>query len=142
MFKAIYAIAKTIQEKDLYIYGINRDSVAVFTNLALWGADIKGFIDSGEERYVGQHYMNRPILSIEQIKDRIQEVTFVAADEHSKKQLAEAVGEETRIYFYDEVIEPNEELRQRDVYIYGIGGYGEKFTDNVVSAASKLKRHA
>ena len=87
MFKAIYAIAKTIQEKDLYIYGINRDSVAVFTNLALWGADIKGFIDSGEERYVGQHYMNRPILSIEQIKDRIQEVTFVAADEHSKKQL-------------------------------------------------------
>lgn len=139
MFKAIYAIAKTIQEKDLYIYGINRDSVAVFTNLALWGADIKGFIDSGEERYVGQHYMNRPILSIEQIRDRIQEVTFVAADEHSKKQLAEAVGEETRIYFYDEVIEPNEELRQRDVYIYGIGGYGEKIYRQCCECGIKIK---
>lgn len=138
MLRTIYSIAKTIQEKDMYIYGVNRDSIAVFTNLALWGGDIKGFIDN-LDRYVGQKYLNRPIISIRQLSDRLQEIAIIVSDEYSKKEVIEAVGEKIQVCFYDEVIEPNEKLRERDVYIYGIGGYGETIYKQCCESGIRIK---
>lgn len=62
MLKIFYSIAEKIQKKDIYIYGINRDSMAVFTKLAFLGGDIEGFIDI-TRRFVGEYFMNRPIIS-------------------------------------------------------------------------------
>lgn len=125
MLKAFYSISKKAQKKDIYIYGITRDSVTVFTNLALWGGDIRGFVDDVEERYIGEYFMNRPIIAAESVKS-LKNVIVIVSKAIGKNVVKERVGEDIELFFYDEIIEPNKELGQKDVYIYGIGKYGEK----------------
>lgn len=124
MLRAIYSIAMPMRQKKMYIYGINKDAITVFTNLAFWGADIKGFIDDEGNRYVGEQYMNRPIISLEMVKE-IENV-IVVIPEMLERSVAKAKFGSIEVFYSEEIIAPDEELKKKDVYIYGIGAYGEK----------------
>ena len=118
MLRAIYSIAMPMRQKKMYIYGINKDAITVFTNLAFWGADIKGFIDDEGNRYVGEQYMNRPIISLEMVKE-IENV-IVVIPEMLERSVAKAKFGSIEVFYSEEIIAPDEELKKKDVYIYGI----------------------
>lgn len=125
MLKTIYLIKEDISKRNIFIYGVNRDSVTVFTNLVFWGADVKGFIDDEEKRYVGEHFVNRPIISAEQVSE-IEDAIIVTPDTLEKKVVESKIAEHIEIFYCEEIIVLNEELKKSSVYIYGIGAYGEK----------------
>lgn len=137
MLKAFYSITKRVQNK-IYIYGVDRDSITVFTNLALWGGDICGFIDDEEERYVGEYFMNRPIIEAKQIED-MRDAVIVVPDAIEKNVVKEKLGEDIEIVYYNEIIVPNQELKKKDIYIYGIGEYGEKMFAQCCKHGIKIK---
>lgn len=137
MLKTFYSIAEKIQEKDIYIYGINRDAITVFTNLAFEGADIGGFIDV-EKRYTEECFMNRPIVSVERINN-MSNIVVIVPDVIEKSVVKERLGKDTEVFYYDEIIVPNNELKEKDVYIYGIGGYGEKVYKQCCEYGIKIK---
>lgn len=123
MLKLFYTVADFVNEKNIYIYGINRTSITVFTNLAIWEGDVSGFVDDGE-RYIGEYFMNRPIKSVSQVKADCNAIVVIS-DVLDKKAIEAQIGEETPIFYCNEVIAPNKELRKKQVCIYGIGMYGE-----------------
>ncbi len=125
MLKTIYTIAEKVKGKDIYIYGINRDSITVFTNLVLWGGNICGFLDDIEERFIGKCFMNRPIVSSEQIGNT-PNALIVVSEIVGKSAVKERVGERIEVFYCDEMIALNEELRDVEVYLYGMGSQGEK----------------
>ncbi len=137
MLKIFYSISEKIQEKDIYIYGINRDSMAVFTKLAFLGGDIEGFIDI-TRRFVGEYFMNRPIISIEQINN-LPNAIVIAPDVIEKSVVKETIGIDAEVFYYGEILVPNNELKEKDVYIYGIGGYGEKVYEQCRECGIKIK---
>ena len=96
MLKIFYSIAEKIQKKDIYIYGIKRDAITVFTNLAFVGADIGGFIDV-EKRYTEECFMNRPIVSIERINN-IPNIVVIAPDVIEKSVVKEKIGKDIEIF--------------------------------------------
>lgn len=91
MLKTIYTISREIEKKDIYIYGINRDSITVFTNLAFWRADICGFIDDTEQRYIGERFFNRPVISAEQIRC-MRDIIVAASETVGKEVVKNIVG--------------------------------------------------
>lgn len=137
MLKTIYVISKEVQKKDIYIYGINRDSITVFTNLAFWGCDISGFIDDMEERYIGEYFVNRPIVSAEQIKN-LKGAVIVVSEAIGKNEIRQILGESVEVFYYNEIIELNEDLKDKEVYLYGIGAQGEKIYKQCCASGIKI----
>lgn len=124
MINTFYSISEEVSAKNIYIYGINRTSVMLFTELSLWGGNVSGFVDDEEERFVGEYFMNRPILCANQMKDE-KESIIVIANILKKNMVANKIQANIPIFYRDEVIVPREELRKKEVVIYGIGAYGE-----------------
>lgn len=137
MLKTFYLITKEIRRKNIFIYGTNRDSITVFTNLAFWGADVKGFIDDEERRYVGEYFLNRPIISAQQVKD-IENIIIVIHNA-IEKSVVKKRTDKIDVFYVEEIIALDEGLNKKDVYLYGIGQYGEKIYKQCCESGIKIK---
>ena len=117
MLEAIYTLKNKYKAKKIYIWNINRDSVMLFTEVAFRRIDVQGFITIQEE-YVGETFMNRPILALKQLEYEEESIILVA--DEVKKHTFLRLPDDKMIYWSD-ALELNEELRRRKIIIYGTG---------------------
>ncbi len=134
MYKTFYTVADKFLCKKIYIYGVNRDSISVFTDLAFRDSDIAGFCDN---RFVGQTFMNRQIVSEEQLCTAGDSI-LVLSKEIEKNSITDRV-DESKLFYPDELFEINQCLRDEKVYIYGIGKQGEKVYQMLVENGIKFE---
>lgn len=128
MICALHTLKKIYMEKDIYIWNINRDSVFLFAKLFFRRIDIKGFV-TDEEEYVGEMYMNRPILALEQVIQNDNSILLVSDEvsENRKKILPE-----TKVLLWSDALEMDSNLKQHKIIIYGTGYGADQLEKNLL----------
>lgn len=116
MLCALYTLKKEYWKKKLYIWNINRDSMDVFTNAVFRKIDISGFV-SLEEQYVGETYMNRPIVSLNQIEH--EDYLVLTADEVPKERIK--MLNDHKVIYWSDALDLNADLIEKKIIVYGIG---------------------
>lgn len=117
MLNLLYVLKKQYRDKKIYIWNVNRNSMVAFTRAAFRKIDIQGFVTT-QKKYVGQMYMNRPVVCLEQV-EREEDALILAADE-VLKSTADILSVSKMVYWTD-AIEFNETLRNGKIIVYGIG---------------------
>ncbi len=117
MICALYTVMRKYRDKKIYIWDANRDSMGVFTNAAFCRVDIKGFVVPQKE-YAGQMYMNRPLVTIEQVVQEEDSIILVF-DEVQKEKIS--MLPEERVVYWSDALEFDRELKDKKIIVYGIG---------------------
>ncbi|MDE7314178.1 MAG: SGNH/GDSL hydrolase family protein [Mucispirillum sp.] len=128
MINALSTLKGKYENKKIYIWDINRDSINVFTKVAFRRIDIAGFVTTQTE-YVGMVYMNRPIVPVEEVKQD-KDYIILASDRVSKEKIS--MLSEYNIIYWSDSFEINEELKQKKVIVYGIGCGADRLCDTLV----------
>lgn len=123
MICALYTLMKKYRDRNIYIWNINADSINVFMMAACRGIDIRGFVTI-QERYAGEMYMNRPVLTLEQVLSDNDSIILVS-DEVAKETMG--MLQEGKAVYWSDALALNDELRSDRVIIYGTGRGAEKF---------------
>lgn len=134
MYKTIYTVSNKYKNKKIYIYGINRDSVSVFTDLAFRDTDVAGFC---EDRFDGQMFMNRPIISEEKLIVQ-RDAIIILHEEIEKGKITNRFDREN-VFYVDEILDLNQDLKNEDIYIYGIGKQGEEIYKLLLENGIEIK---
>ena len=77
MVCALYTLKKQYQNKEIYIWNVNRDSIAMFIEMAFRRIVVQGFV-CAQEKYAGELYINCPVVTLEQIQNNENAVLFVS----------------------------------------------------------------
>ena len=128
MLEAIYTLKNKYKEKKIYIWNINRDSVMLFTEVAFRRINVQGFATLQNE-YVGETFMNRPILSLKQL---VHEDDCIILVSNTAKIYTFPILPDEKMIYWSDAVEINEELRKRKIIIYGTGG-GANQLDRVLA---------
>lgn len=134
MYKSIYTVSDDFNCKKLYIYGVNREAVSVFTELAFRDADIFGFWD---ERFAGEQFMNRPIVSADQLMSD-KDAVVILHKKMKKDTVADLLGRE-RLFYSDEILSMNRDLKSEKIFIYGIGSQGERIYKQLLEEGIEIE---
>lgn len=118
MLNALYTLKKEYFNKKIYIWNINRDSLGLFMRVMFSGIDIQGFVVN-EDEYIGQVYLNFPIISLSQVKKIADSIIFIS-ENISQKTVNMLRGIKTM--YWAEASGINENLRNSKIIIYGMGG--------------------
>lgn len=121
MVRLLYTLSENIKKKDIYIWDINKDSITEFTKLAIRQIDIKGFV-TNEKMYVGEQYMNRPIIGIQELLEN-EDAIIILSEKCDRSKIPVTVNK--RAYLLSDLLQIDEGLRQKKVYIYGAGVGGK-----------------
>lgn len=119
-------------EKDIYIWGVERYSILVFTFLAFREIDIKGFV-TDKKQYVGQQFMNRPIISVQEAK--VNNVLVIVPDDCRNFRFKDGLK---MTYFKDSLV-INEKLMGKKLIIYGAGKQGEICFEKLESVGGNVE---
>lgn len=123
MLKSLYTLSQRYRNKKIVVYGVNRTSVNLFTDLVLnYNMDVYAFFDA-DDRFTGESFINRQIINIEQLKC-LDNAIVVIPEINRKQNIQRCIGQEVDVFYKDEIIDLNEELRNKRLYIYGIGNKG------------------
>lgn len=122
MVRLLYTLPDEIKQKSIYIWNVDKDSITEFTKLALRQIDIKGFVTQ-EKAYIGERYMNRPVKSVEEFLQE-ENTMIILSERCDRKKIPEVINQ--RAALYSELLQIDEELRKRKVYIYGAGIGGKE----------------
>ena len=117
MVHLLYTLPDEIKQKNIYIWNVDKDSITEFTKFALRQIDIKGFITQ-EKAYIGEFYMNRPVMKIEDALNDNKAVIILSA-KCDRSRIPEEVNQ--KAFLLSELLQIDEELKRRTVYIYGAG---------------------
>lgn len=122
MICELYTLKREYRDKKIYIWDVNRDSIGVFTSIAIMKINVKGFVTL-QKKYVGERFMNRPVVAFEQI-EKDEDIIILVPDGISRN-IINMLPDEKVVYWSDS-LEIDEELRQRGIIIYGTGYGAEK----------------
>ena len=115
MINALHTLMKQYQNKKVYIWDINRDSLTTFKRAVFKGIIIHGFITLQEE-YAGQMYMNCPIMSVKQVR-KDKDIVIIASD---KVKLGPSSKSDdfpkNKIVYWSEALALNEGLHYEKSY--------------------------
>lgn len=122
MIRLLYTLSKEIKKKKIYIWDVSKDSITEFTKLVFRQIDIKGFATQ-EEAYIGKQYMNRPIVRVEEVLEEMDSIVILS-EKCEKSKLPADIGR--KAFYISELLQIDEELKEKRVYIYGagVGGTG------------------
>lgn len=120
MLKMIYTVPQYLQDKKIFVWDVKRNSMVVFAMLAFRGVDIAGFVVR-DSKYIGQCLFNRPICDIEEVEEDSGTV-LVAANECVRTEISRRL----EVFYYDELLRINSDLKRERVIIYGIGAGAAK----------------
>jgi len=123
MLRTLFTIAERYKEKRIYIYGINRNAINVFTELVYRGADVCGFVDS-HNRCIGQYFMNRPIQETTSVMGK-KNVVIIISKFYEKAHIQNEILN-TEICYITEILDVDLSLGEKRVVIYGLGKRGEE----------------
>lgn len=118
MINALYTLKKEYFHKKIYIWNINRDSLGLFMRIMFSGIDVQGFVVN-EDEYLGQVYLNFPIVSLSQVKKIADSIIFIT-ENVSQKTVNMLHG--IKIMYWAEASGINVNLRNSKIIIYGMGG--------------------
>lgn len=135
MLKTLYALSEKYKQKNIYIWGFNRDSVNVFTDLAYRGINVCGFVDISE-RCIGQHFMNRQIVKINTLH---MESDIVVIPAEIDKEYLKSKYKQINYLYAKEILDINKDLQDRRIIIYGIGYQGEKIFELLKSNGIEIE---
>lgn len=117
MVRLLYTLSEIMKEKDIYIWDISKDSITEFTKLAIRGIDIQGFVVS-ERIYVGEQYMNRPIIGVQEILAEDTAI-IILSEKCDRRNIPVEIA--ARAYVLSDLLCVDESLKDKNVYIYGAG---------------------
>lgn len=128
MINALHTLMKKYQNKKVYIWDINRDSLITFKRAAFKGILIYGFITL-EEEYEGQEYINRPVVSVKQILDD-ENVVIIASDKVKLGPVSKLDDfPRDRIVYWSEALEFNDCIYNEKIIVYGVGSGAEQLSE-------------
>lgn len=128
MLKSLYTLSHKYANKKIIVYGVNRNSVNLFTDLALnHQIDVHAFLDM-DDRFTKESFVNRRIINIRQLQ-HMEDIVVIIPDAYPKPEVCQRLGQATDIFYKEEVLNFNEELKGKQIYIYGIGKKGAEIYD-------------
>lgn len=120
MIKSLFTLSNEYKDKKIVVYGVNRTSVNLFTDLALnYSVDVYAFLDM-EDKFTGESFVNRPVINISQLK-KLADAILIIPEINEKQNLLKYTEQKIEILYKNEILDFNEELRNQKIYLYGIG---------------------
>lgn len=133
MKKNLYIISEEYQKKDIYVYGVNRDSVDVFAYITLHNGEVAGFVDDSGS-VIGESFMNRVIVSEEEFEDT--EVAILVLPKFVNKDSVKTCKEK---FYWREILEVNLDIGKKNIYVYGLGKVGKEICEKLDEENIKIK---
>lgn len=121
MVRLLYTLSEDIKKKKIYIWDISKDSITEFTKLAIRQIDVRGFV-TNDKTYIGEQYMNRPIVGIQTILED-EDAVIILSGKCDRSRIPGAVNQ--KAFLLSELLQVDECLRKKKVYIYGAGVGGK-----------------
>ena len=116
MICALYTLMNKYKNKRVYIWNVNRHSMIIFTRAIFRKINVQGFV-ALQTQYIGELYMNRPVIGVERIQE--EDCVVIVADEVPKSEIN--VLPDSKVVYWSDSLEFNDELRYKRSIIYGIG---------------------
>lgn len=129
MISLLSVLKSEYKNKNVYIWNINRNSMNVFAMAIFRKIDIQGFVTSQEE-YVGEIYMNRPVVALKEIED-CDDIIILLDDETDHNALKLLPDE--KIVYWSDALELNRKLKEERIIIYGTGYGAECLYEELLS---------
>lgn len=120
MLKMIYTVPQYLRNKKIFVWDVKRNSMVVFAMLAFRGVDVAGFAVR-DSKYIGECLFNRPVCDIEEI-ERDSDTVLVAANGCVRTEISGRL----EVFYYDELLRINSDLKRERVIIYGTGAGATK----------------
>lgn len=133
MKKSLYIISEEYQEMDIYVYGVNRDSVDVFAYITLHNGEVAGFVDDSGS-VIGESFMNRVIISEKEFEDA--EAAILVLPEFVTKDSVKICKEK---FYWREILEVNLDIVEKNIYVYGLGKVGKEICYKLDEENIKIK---
>ncbi len=121
MIRLLNTLSENMKRNDIYVWDIDKDAITEFTKLAIRQIDVKGFVVE-EKSYIGECYMNRPIIGIQEVSKK-EAAIIILSEKCDRSKIPAAVAK--KAYLLSELLQIDEELRNKNVYIYGAGVGGK-----------------
>lgn len=120
MIKELYTLSKKYENKKIYIWNTNRNSLMVFAKLAHKRINVCGFVTTG--LFVGEYIMNRLVVNVSAIEQQ-KEVLIIIADECKKRKVQEFLSPNSSVEIvgYSESLAVDYRLKDKNVILYGRG---------------------
>lgn len=117
MVRLLLTLSEEMKARDIYVWNVDKDSITEFTKLAFRQIDVKGFVTQ-EETCIGERYMNRPVVAPEEVLGN-ENAVIILSEKCNRGRIPEAVARKS--YLLSELLQIDEELKKKSVYIYGTG---------------------
>lgn len=125
MINILYTLSEKYENRDVYIWDVNKDAMTAFTGLAFRNVSIKGFVTLKKE-FVGQSFVNRKIVGPEYLKDK-KNVLIIASDNCDIVQIKyESISKDIEIIPYSKALNLNRKLKHEKIIVYGTGKRGDE----------------
>ena len=131
--KLLYIVSEEYQKKDIYVYGVCRESVDVFANITLHNGDVAGFVDDSGS-VVGDSFMNRAIISEDEF-----EATGAAVLVLPGFVIKDSVKTRKEKFYWREILEVNLDIGEKNIYVYGLGEVGKKICKKLDEENIRIK---
>lgn len=126
MLKSLYTLDRKYKDKKVVVYGVNHTSITLFTDLAInHQVDVAAFWDAGD-RFTGESFVGREIINTDQL-EKLDDAVVVISDKLEKQKIRQYIQKD--IVYGDEILAINEDLKDKRIYIYGIGKRGGEIYD-------------
>lgn len=135
MIRLLYTLSEEIKKKKIYIWDVSKDSITEFTKLALRQINIEGFVTQ-EEAYRNERYMNRPVVGVQEVLQEIDAIIILSQNCERSKLPADV---SRKAFFISELLQIDEELKEKTVYIYGAGAGGQDIYEQLKKADVEIK---
>ena len=133
MKKNLYVVSKEYQKKDIYVYGVSRDSFDVFAFITLHNGEVTGFVDDSGS-VIGDSFMNRVIISEKEFEDT--EAAVLVLPEFVTKDSVKTCKEK---FYWREILDVNLDIGGKNVYVYGLGKVGKEICKRLDEENIKIK---
>ncbi len=133
MKKNLYVVSEAYQNKDIYVYGVSRDSVDVFANITLHDGEVAGFVDDSGS-VTGDRFMNRHIISEKEFEDT--ETAILVLPEFVTRDSVKTCKEK---FYWREILEVNPHIGEKNIYVYGLGKVGKEVCRKLDKENTKIK---
>ncbi len=128
MIRFIYDIKECYKNKKIYIWDLNRNSVELATYALFKGVVVEGFV-LRKNIFPDKTFINRPIIDLDSAKKIFG--ILVVSNACDDSILSYLVAELTNmiIIHADELYTFSDRLKNKSVFVYGIGGGARALSD-------------
>ncbi|MBD5448777.1 MAG: SGNH/GDSL hydrolase family protein [Lachnospiraceae bacterium] len=135
MIHALYTLKEKYRNKKIYLWDIERESICLLIKVAFRGINISGFVTFQKE-YVGDIYMNRPVVILEQI-EQVEDSVILLHDCVPKETIRRLPADQ--LVYWSDAQEIDRELHQRKVIIYGIDSSASQLCEKLAEEGIKTE---